>query len=125
MRNVQTRRVKVKPRFKRKPPRVFLREWRAKAQYTQEEACDRLSTMCNFDMSVATLSRLENSEIPAQTHQLEVLAVVYSTTPAALISRPPDRDPGLREVLDELTADDEPAVISLIKAYQAGKKAAG
>jgi len=122
---VQTRRVKVKPRFKRKPPRIFLREWRTHCQYTQEEACDRLETMCNFDMSVATLSRLENSEIPAQTHQLEALAVVYSTTIAALVSRPPTADTGLRDLIAELSTEDEPAVISLIKAYQAGKRASG
>lgn len=125
LRNVQTRHVKVKPRFKRKPPRIFLREWREACNYTQEEACDRLDTMCNFSLSVATLSRLENSAIPAQTHQLEALAVVYSTTIAALVSRPPSTETGLRDLIADLSTEDEQAVIGLIQAYQAGKRAAG
>lgn len=81
--------------------------------------------MCNFSLSVATLSRLENSAIPAQTHQLEALAVVYSTTIAALVSRPPSTETGLRDLIADLSTEDEQAVIGLIQAYQAGKRAAG
>jgi transcriptional regulator with XRE-family HTH domain len=125
LRNVQKRRVKVKPRFKRKPPRIYLKEWRDFFGYTQEETCDRLETMCGFAMSVATLSRLESSTIPAQTHQLSALAVVYSTTIAALVSRPPKSDAGIKELIADLSTEDEAAVISLIQAYQAGKRAAG
>lgn len=81
--------------------------------------------MCNFSMSVPTLSRLENSDIPAQTHQLEALAEVYETSIANLVSRPPTDVPGLREIVTEISTEDEPAVIALIQAFQAGKRASG
>lgn len=117
--------MKIKPNFKRQPPAIFLKEWRDSKNYTQEEALDRLETICGLKLTLASLSRLENSKTPASTTQLEAFAEVYETSVAALVSRPPGVEEGIRAAAEGLTEEDVKAVVNLIIAYKAGKRAAG
>lgn len=98
MRKVRRVPKRVRPNFKRPIPPNFIRAWRDLRGYTQDDVVDRLNTMHEVELSAASLSRMEKSQQALDTGWLILLADVLSTTPTALMSRPPNLEPGLEEV---------------------------
>ena len=72
----------------------YLKEWRRKRGFTQEQVVNRLVALDdpNLPSTAASLSRLENGKQPYSERVLEALAFIYSTEPEHLIGRNPFKE---------------------------------
>lgn len=79
--------AKVKSRLKHTGPRHFIREWRKFHGLTLEQLAERI------EVTAGALSQLERGQTNYTQPMLEALARELKTSPGALVSWPPDRDP--------------------------------
>jgi transcriptional regulator with XRE-family HTH domain len=80
--------TKVRPRFKKGPPRHFLREWRTHRGYTLEQLAEMVG------VTHGALSQLERGLVSYTQPMLEALAEALSCAPADIVMRNP-LDPSL------------------------------
>lgn len=82
--------AKVKSRLKHTGPCHFIREWRKHRGLTLERLAERVG------VTAGALSQLERGEVNYTQPMLEALAESLQTTPGALVSWTPDRQPGVQ-----------------------------
>jgi transcriptional regulator with XRE-family HTH domain len=85
--------AKVKARFKTGHPRHFIREWRKFRGLTLERLAERI------DVTAGAVSQLERGDTNYTQPMLEALADALQTTPGALVSWPPEKDPNLQATM--------------------------
>ncbi len=92
----------------------YLKAWRKKRGYTQDQLAERAG------LSKPFISQLESGKKQYTQQTLEALAAALGTTPGALVTVDPDRDPdGLWEELQRLSADDRARGVAVIRALKA------
>ena len=113
--------AKVKARFKSGHPRHFIREWRKFRGLTLERLAERL------EVTAGAISQLERGDTNYTQPMLEALAEALQTTPGALVSWPPEKDPnlqpsppsgpkgGLRKLADEVSEDDAKRIMDMAR----------
>lgn len=102
------RMAKVKSRLKPDGPRHHIRAWRKHRLLTLERLAERIG------VTAGALSQIERGDINYTQPMLEALADALQTTPGALVSWPPDKQPGialkpaspLHKLADELSDED-------------------
>lgn len=90
--------------------RLYIREWRNKANLTQERLADRCALSASF------ISRLENDKATYTKHHLEHLAEAFGCEVVDLY-----RDPNAREfwqVMDGLAPADRDRVLQLVRVLK-------
>lgn len=98
--------------------RHYLREWRRKRGYTQEQVISRLIALDDPQLptTAASLSRLENGKQPYSERILEALAEIYDTEPGYLISRNPLKEGEVAFMFDQLNAQQKAQALAIIEA---------
>lgn len=107
---------RVRPNFKQKPPRNFVREWRQHRTYTQDDLADRLETMFGLKITTASLSRMETMKQPMETGLLDLIGKVLNTSPLALMSRGPKDAPGLDEIWARIPQENRKQAMRVLTA---------
>ena len=77
---------KVRPRFKKGPPRHFVREWRDFRGMTQEKLAEAAG------LTPGAISQLERGEVGYTQRSIEALADAMSCSPSDLTGRNPVSD---------------------------------
>lgn len=88
---------KVKPRFKRRPQKNYIREWRQKRNLTLERLADRVGT------SHASLSRVERGLQDWKESLLRAIAEALDTDMVSLLIRNPSDPEGIWSIWDQAT----------------------
>jgi transcriptional regulator with XRE-family HTH domain len=101
---------KVKTFFKSGPPRHFIREWRKHRLLTLERLAERVG------VTHGALSQLERGETNYTQPMLEALSDALVCTPGDLISRPPDKEPGLAMIWEQASPEDRERIARVIEA---------
>jgi transcriptional regulator with XRE-family HTH domain len=105
-------------------PRNFIREWREAEGWTLLELLDHLAPL-HVRMTEGNLSKMERSKTPVDTGTLHAMAVVFKTSPIALMLGPPG-DPLVMAIdaLGPLDKEDRAdAVASLLSMLRLAKRA--
>lgn len=105
---------------KRKPRRVFIREWRKYHNLTLQNVVDRLEAMYGLKTTTATLSRTETGLQEYTQHLLEALADALQCEPADLIMRPPQAEQDIRLVWSQLSPENQRKALEIIKLLKTG-----
>lgn len=87
---------KVRPNFKKGPPRHFVRAWRKHRGYTLEQLAEIVG------VTHGALSQLERGEVNYTQPMLEALADALACSPADLIMRDPSSP--IWSIMDNLSA---------------------
>lgn len=106
-----------------KGPGHYLRQWRDKFGWSQQEVIDRLELLgaeradpndplaTPVSLKRESLSRIESGKQPYNQRLLELLAEVYGTTPDALIRIDPGKPDLTWNILEALKPAERQAVI--------------
>lgn len=104
---------KVRPNFKKGPPRHFVRAWRKHRGYTLEQLAEIVG------VTHGALSQLERGEVNYTQPMLEALAEALSCSPADLIIRDPESP--LWSILDNLKAmpaDKQAQIAEIVETFR-------
>jgi transcriptional regulator with XRE-family HTH domain len=94
-----------------------LREWRELRSYTLEDACDRLLTTFEAELTPGTLSRMERGESALDTGWMAMLAEVYDCGIADLVARPPYAGHGLHEIVNQIPAEHHEQAAAILRTF--------
>jgi transcriptional regulator with XRE-family HTH domain len=112
---------RVVTRFKKAKPGHFIREWRKFRTFTQERLAARV------DLSVSSISQLENGEQGYSQPTLEALAEALGCQPGDLLMRNPN-DPeapwGIWETLKPVTKRQAIELLKTLKRTESDERAA-
>lgn len=93
---------RVRPRFKAKLRRTFIRQWREHRQLTLETLAERVGThLPGGGFTHASLSRIERGLQPYSQPILEALAEELRTDPASLLMRNPTDPDAIWSIWDQ------------------------
>jgi transcriptional regulator with XRE-family HTH domain len=115
--------------------RHFLREWREFKGLTLEELAERVETLgaernqqptadLTFPdtMTHVTLSRIENGKQPYKQQLLEILADIYGTDPASLVSRNPFHEDQVQSIWDRIPEEQREQAKAILLTFAQGKR---
>ncbi len=100
---------KVRTRFKKGNPRHFIREWRKFRGHTQEELAEIVG------VTDGAISQLERGETGYTQAMLETLAEALNCQPKDLISRPPDVEWGIDDVISRANPLQKKQILEISK----------
>lgn len=100
---------KVQPRFKQPLQPTFIRAWRKKKGKNQAFLAEAL------DVSVATISQIENGEQGYKQEYLEGIAWALGCTPADLLVRDPSDPDAIWSLWDKAKPGQRKQIIGVIK----------
>ncbi|UJW87921.1 helix-turn-helix domain-containing protein [Devosia sp. SL43] len=103
--------TKVRPIPKPTKPRHFIRQWRKYRRLTQEQLADRI------DATSGAISQLENGIINYTQPTLEALAYALNCEPGDLLTRDPNLDGAIIDLMRLIRQKDAAAtVMALLNA---------
>jgi transcriptional regulator with XRE-family HTH domain len=111
------REPQVTPRFKKGPPRHFIRAWRKHRHLTQEQLASRV------EMSTASISQLENGHQGYSQSTLEALAEALSCQPGDLLMRDPTVGEAAWSLLDSLKPETRRQALAMLRALKESDEA--
>lgn len=101
---------KVTPRLKSGPPAFFFRAWRKYRGLTQEQLAERV------EMSVASVSQIETGTQGFTDTTLLAFADALNCEPGELLSRDPNIDGAVADLLQLIRRKDAATVMAFLNA---------
>lgn len=91
--------------------RNYLRQWREKAELSQEELAEKVGT------TKSVISLLENEKRPLSSNWLRKLATALKTTPGRILDiDPADGDADVLKLFDDIPKKDRPTALRVLRS---------